>query len=197
MTRSQRNRQNTTDPKHPVAGDRIARRTCWNKGAVVNLRTIVDWCVDGLAWLALIFVAATATATGLDVVLRQTVGSPIRGLVDLTQLAMMYAVFMSIAYGFARRAHVAVTVLTELFSQRANSILAVSWWLSATVLLAILSYAAFDQVRLVYTYGDVSQNIRIPMVWYWLPVVAGLAAAALGSLWAVAETLFGNVDQAG
>lgn len=163
----------------------------------MKLRVFVDRCVDGLGWLALIFVASTAIATGLDVILRQTVGSPIRGLVDLTQLAMMYAVFMSIAYGFARRTHVAVTVLTEALSTRANIILSVAWWLCATLLLAVLSYAAFDQARLIYSYGDVSQNIRIPMIWYWLPVVAGLVVAAFGSLWAVADTLSGNVEQVG
>lgn len=152
------------------------------------LREIAEKSVDWLAYLGLGFVAAVALATGADVILRQTIGSPIRGLVDLTQLAMMYAVFMSIAYGFARRTHVAVTVLTELMSDQANRSLSVAWWLVATVLLAVLSYAAFDQAQLVFSYGDVSQNIRIPMMWYWLPVVSGLALAALGSLWAIVET---------
>ena len=33
-----------------------------------------------------------------------------------------------------------------------------------------------------YTYGDRSQSIGIPMVWYWLPLLAGLGAAALVNL---------------
>lgn len=163
----------------------------------MKLRVFADRCADGLAWLTLAFVGAVAIITGLDVVFRQTVGISIHGLVDLTQLAMMHAVFMSIAYGFGRRTHVAVMLLTEVLSCRVNKVLSAVWWLCAAVLLVILGYAAFDQLLLVYAYGDVSQNIRIPMLWFWLPVVVGLLVAALASLWAVAETLSGYVDQTG
>lgn len=154
---------------------------------------IVNLGVDLMAYIALGFVAAAAIVTGADVVLRHTVGSPIKGLVDLTQLAMMYAVFLSIAYGFARRAHVAVTILTEALSSKLDRILSITWWAASVALMAVLSYAAFEQARMVYSYGDVSQNIRIPMIWYWLPVVAGLALSAIGSFWAVLATFwFGN-----
>ncbi|MCB1398464.1 MAG: TRAP transporter small permease [Rhodobacter sp.] len=150
---------------------------------------IVEKSVDALAWLALIFIGAAALVTGVDVVMRHTLGGGVRGMVDLTQLAVMYSVFLSIAYGFARRAHVAVTVLTEMFSERVNTALALLWWLVAVVVMAVLAYAAFGQARLIAGYGDVSQNIRIPMIWYWLPVVVGLALSALASLWAAIVTL--------
>lgn len=153
------------------------------------LRVIVVRSVDWLAYLSLAFIAAAALITGLDVVLRQTIGSPIRGLVDLTQLAVMYAVFLSIAYGFAHRSHVAVTVLTEFMSDRSNQVLAMLWWGVATGVMCILSYASFSQAQLIFSYGDMSQNIRIPMILYWLPVAVGLGLSALGSLWAVAQTL--------
>ena len=160
------------------------------------MRRFMQFTTDMLAVLAMISIGLAAIVTGLDVVLRHTVGSPIKGLVDLTQLAVMYAAFLGIAYAFALRTHVAVTILTEGLSARANRRLAALWWLCGAGLMLLLAWASFGQAQRVVSYGDVSQNIRIPMLWYWLPVVAGLALSAFGSLWACAETLRGAEDVA-
>lgn len=158
------------------------------------MRTFIEIVIDALALLALISIGMAAIVTGADVVLRHTIGSPVRGLVDLTQLAVMYSAFAGIAYAFAQRAHVSVTLLTEGLSPRVNRVLAALWWLGGAVLMALLAWAAWGQMQRVMSYGDVSQNIRIPMQWYWLPVVTGLALSALGSLWACFETLRGAAD---
>lgn len=156
------------------------------------LERIVDKAVSALAWLALAAVMMAALLTGMDVVLRHTAGTGLRGLMDLVQLFVMYSVFLSIAYGFARQSHVAVTVLTETMSAQVNTVLTFVWWLFASALLAIFAYAAFGQARMIVGYGDVSQNLRIPMLWYWLPVVTGLALSILGSLWACYKTARGE-----
>ncbi|MFA5581179.1 MAG: TRAP transporter small permease [Paracoccaceae bacterium] len=148
------------------------------------MNRLVEFFVDLLAWLALGFIAGAAMVTGTDVIMRHLLGANIRGVTDLVELAMMCAVFLSIAYAFARRGHVAVTVLTETMSDRTNTVLAFVWWLVAAVVMATLAYATFDQAKMVISYGDSSQNLRIPMFWYWLPVVVGLALSALASLYA-------------
>lgn len=156
------------------------------------IERLVDRAVEGLAWLALAAVMAAALLTGADVVMRHLAGGGLHGLIDLVQLCMMYAVFLSIAYGFARQSHVAVTVLTEAMSARTNLVLTAVWWLVGAGLLAILSYAAFLQARMVVGYGDVSQNMRISMFWYWLPVVIGLALSVLASLWSSLQAIKGT-----
>ena len=158
--------------------------------------TWVDRAINMLAWLALAAVMIAALATGADVVLRHLVGAGLRGLIDLVQLCMMYAVFLSIAYGFARQSHVAVTVLTEVMSARMNRILASAWWLAGACLLGVLAYGAFGQAHMVVGYGDVSQNINIPMFWYWLPVVVGLALSIIASLFACLQTFRGTTNRA-
>lgn len=152
-------------------------------------RSLANFLIGMVAYLSLAAIAAAALLTGADIVLRHTVGSPIRGLVDLTQLAVMYSVFLAIAYGFARASHVGVTVLTDTFPKKINRFLAAFWWLAAVPLLGLLGWASLGQAKLILEYGDVSQNIRIPMILYWLPVVVGFVLAALGALWASIETL--------
>lgn len=148
--------------------------------------------IDALGILALVFIAAIAGLTTADVVLRNTVGGSISGLVDLTQFGVMHAVFLSIAYGFARRSHVAVTVVTDMLSGRANRSLATLWWLLSIAMLAVMCYAAFEQAQLVLRYGDVSQNLEIPMILYWVPVVGGFALMVLGAALAARDEWSGG-----
>ena len=156
-------------------------------------RARVTTAINLLAYVGIACISVAAVLTVVDICLRHSIGSPIRGLVDLTQLSMMYAVFLSIAYGFARKAHVAITLLTEPLPGKARRTLAGFWWAVAFVLLALLSYAAFFQAADIYSYGDVSQNLRIPMILYWLPVVAGLGLSAVCSLWGMLDE-FVNID---
>jgi TRAP-type C4-dicarboxylate transport system permease small subunit len=61
------------------------------------------------------------------------------------------------------------------------------------VLAAILSFAflagaswfGFLQMLNAAQYGDRSQSIGIPMVWYWIPLLIGIALAALANVWRV------------
>jgi|TARA_R110002072_G_scaffold11771_5_gene52548 TRAP-type C4-dicarboxylate transport system permease small subunit len=146
---------------------------------------------DGLAWLGLISIGLASVITVIDVALRQLLGSAVPGLVDLTQLAVMYSAFLGIAYAFFHRAHVSVTILTEGLSPNSNRILEALWWLGGSGLTAVLAWASWGAAQRVISYGDVSQNIGIPMLWFWLPVVAGLSLSSLGSLWAAIDTLRG------
>lgn len=141
--------------------------------------------LSALAIAGIFFMFMAAFITVGDILVRRVIGVSIYGLVDLTQLAMMHAVFMSIAYGFSCRAHVAVTILVDLFPPRLQVFLSVFWWLVGAGVMVVLAYATFLQALAIQEYGDVSQNIRIPMFLYWLPVVVGLALSVIGSFLAV------------
>ena len=152
---------------------------------MISWQTPLERILTILAIAGVVFMIIAACITATDVVSRRVLNLSIPGLVDLTQLAMMYAVFMSIAYGYAQRVHVAVTLLTDRAPVRLQKLMAAFWWLLGAIILAILSYASFLQAQAIHSYGDVSQNIRVPMIAYWTPVVAGLALSVLGSLLAV------------
>lgn len=149
---------------------------------------LLRW-TDGVAgilvFLATICLAATAILTVLDVVLRNTIGMPVPGMIDITQLAMMYTIFPCIAYAFSRRAHVAVTVLADMMPLTAARTLAIIGWALGAAVCAYLAFAVWAQARMIWTYGDVSQNMHIPMIWYWFPIVAGLALSALAAVAAI------------
>lgn len=145
--------------------------------------------LDALAIFSVLTIGMAGALTCVDVVLRNLGIASVRGVIDLTQLAMMYSVFAAIAYGFGTRSHVAVTVLTDAFPASWSRALACFGWAAGVVLLALLGYAVFGQARLVISYGDMSQNLRIPMGVYWVPVVAGLFLSSIAALWAIREEI--------
>lgn len=142
----------------------------------------IDAILQALAYLGLALIGLAAIVTVADVLLRNFGGRPIFGVVDLTQLMMMYAVFFSIAYGFSVRSHVAVTILTDLLGGSVNRALAIFWWLVSAAVLGFLCYATLQRGLMAYQYGDVSQNLRLPMSLYWAPVVVGFFLSMLGAL---------------
>jgi len=51
------------------------------------------------------------------------------------------------------------------------------------VFLAGVFWFSSQQMMREYGYGDRSQSIGIPMVWYWLPLVFGIGLAAVVNVW--------------
>lgn len=151
--------------------------------------TVADW----LAYLAAFCMTAIAILTGVDVVLRNAVGISVHGMIDITQLAMMYTFFPCIAFAFARRAHVSVTVLTDVMPGRMARGFAIAGWFAGVIVCAYLTYAVFFQAKLIWSYGDTSQNIGIPMILYWLPIVVCLALSTVVAVAAmISESSDGN-----
>jgi TRAP-type C4-dicarboxylate transport system permease small subunit len=51
--------------------------------------------------------------------------------------------------------------------------------------LAAVFWFSIQQMMTEYGYGDRSQSIGIPMVWYWIPLVVGIGLAAIVNAWLV------------
>ncbi|WP_159436705.1 TRAP transporter small permease [Pseudosulfitobacter pseudonitzschiae] len=192
--RLRRKLQNTIPDR--IAGKASARTEMLraDRSAWARIGRGVTLMLDVLAVFSMTSIGAAGVLTCVDIVLRHMTDMSIRGVIELTQLAMMYSVFAAIAYAFGKRAHVAVTVLTDLMPERVGRTFAILGWLGGIVLLGWLVVASFDQARLVAQYGDVSQNLKIPMIIYWLSVIVGLALSACGSLWAILQDWHEGVE---
>ncbi len=139
--------------------------------------------------LAVLGVAAYATAALVTVadVLARRFGGAVPGVVDLVQLFVLAGAYFVIPYTFVADRHVSVDLFTARLPVRAALLLkAFAAALALAILLPMLvrTYgSALSQIA----YGDRSQTIGIPMIWYWAPLVAGVAASILA-----AATLFGR-----
>ena len=153
------------------------------KGGLAALLSHIDGLlVRGAAGLAMIgifaLVAAIAVVVG-DIFWRRVGGGSFIGAVDLTQLSVMIAVSFAIPYAFATGGHVTVDLLSGALGYRAQRVLDVTALLLGAGIMSFLCWLSARRGIEVWTYGDVSQDLAMPMSLYWAALVSGLALSAL------------------
>lgn len=127
--------------------------------------------------------------TVVDIVLRSVSGMTVHGLTDIVTLCTMTGALLAIPYGFAADQHVFIDVFTTRLPDGVQRGLTVFALLLAALFLAGAAWFGYEQMMREYGYGDRSQSIGIPMVFYWIPLVSGLTLAALVCVWRAAAGL--------
>ncbi len=128
------------------------------------------------------FLVAVAL-TVVDIALRSVSSLTVHGLTDIVTLCTMIGAMLAIPYVFATGQHVAIDMFTTRLPDRVQAWLRVAASLLGLVFLSGVFWFGIQQMLTEYQYGDRSQSIGIPMVWYWAPLIAGIGLAALVNLW--------------
>ncbi|HEV7371766.1 TRAP transporter small permease [Arenibaculum sp.] len=131
--------------------------------------------------------AAAALLTVADIVGRQT-GMPIPGVVDLVQLCVLGGAWLVIPHAFLAGAHVGVDLLVESFPRAVERPLRALASLAAVGLLGLMLVYCYEAFQQQLLYGDRSQQLGIPIVWYWVPLLFGLALSAVAAALTVFST---------
>jgi TRAP-type C4-dicarboxylate transport system permease small subunit len=132
--------------------------------------------------LAAAFLAAMMLLTVADVVLRGLFAIPIRGMLELIELGLACTIFLALPAVFLRREHLVVDVVDHLVKPRL-----VRWLerLGAAISLGVLAVMAWQMWPLAQTmveFGDVTSDLSIPRLYYWIPVLVGVGVSALVTL---------------
>lgn len=146
-------------------------------------------------WLALAGISTLLVAivlTCADILWRRIVGGAFVDTFDLTKLCLVAAASLSIPYGFTLGSHITVDLLADKFPAGVRTVLDVVVALVGAALLGFLFWLTWKGAMLHYAYGDTTQNLRIPVVWYWGLLLVGLGLAVLASLARAADTLVGG-----
>ena len=158
-------------------------RTVWRPvHFVVRLDRALSKISSLMAMLGILaLIMASAVVVG-DVVWRRIGGGSFIGSVDLTQLSVMIAVSWSIPYAFSMGAHVSVDLVSQSFGAKTNRVLNTLACLAGFGVVAFLCWLSFGRAIEIYSYGDISQDLGIPMIWFWGNLVLGLALSGTVSL---------------
>ena len=135
--------------------------------------------LSALAALGVAAYGCAALVTVADVVGRR-VGWPIDGVVDLVQLMVMAGTWLVMPYAFMAGAHVGVDFVVEALPRGPSLILRGAAAAAAFALVALMLWQGLETYRIRTMFGDRSQQLGIPVAWYWYPLLAGLAASLLG-----------------
>lgn len=120
--------------------------------------------------------------TVADVALRALVNRPIQGTYDLIQLGLACTIYIALPAVFLRDEHLVVDVIDHLSSRRVVRVLD---WIGAAVSLGVLGLMFWQMVPLardMQDFGDVTADLSIPKIVYWVPVLVGVAASALATI---------------
>ena len=110
-----------------------------------------------------------------DVFVRKFLNTGYLGLVDTTQLGVVAFAWFAMPRAFLKSAHVAVELYDHRLSRGADRALKGFALVLSIGMLSVLLWYGWTQAMRVLRYGDVSQNVEIPMILYWVPLLAGTA----------------------
>lgn len=131
------------------------------------------------AWLGMLFLMGAVLVTATDVVLRQFGHEGVYGTVDIVQLMVMSAAYLSIPYGFMTNGHVSVTLVVDYFGRRMTALTKVLACVLATGLMSAIAWFGYKQALMQLEYGDISMNLGLPMIYYWIPLISGSVLSAI------------------
>lgn len=142
-----------------------------------------------LAYAGMAALCAEMLVLIADIAARRTLGFSILGTIDLTQLAVMWCVYLAMPLAFLRGTHVAVEFVSEALPAPLRRACRLGAAALAAAFLGATAWFSLGQARLQLAQGDQSVTLGIPMGWYWAPLLVGLAASAAAALVVLAREL--------
>lgn len=130
--------------------------------------------------LAAVAIAAMVLLTVADVVLRATVNRPIHGTYELIELLLACAVFLALPAAFLRDEHIVVDIVDH-YAPRAVPRLRRLAGIASLAVLVVLGWQAALAAKDTITFGDVTMDLALPRILYWLPLLAGVACSAVAA----------------
>ena len=137
----------------------------------------IDIVTRVMVWIGGALILAVMLVTIGDIVTRWTLQTGFIGLVDITQFAVVGFAYLSLPYVFWTDSNVAIALYDERLKLWQDTALRLfSNALSLGVLAFLLPYV-WQRAGRTLRFGDVSQNIEIPMIAFWGLVLLGLGLA--------------------
>ena len=120
--------------------------------------------------------------TVADVVLRGVFNFPIRGVLELVELGLACTVFVALPAVFLRDEHLMVDVIDHLVRPSTVRWLDLAGALLSLAVLVVMAWQMVPLARTMHEFGDVTSDLSIPKIYYWIPVLLGVVASALATL---------------
>ncbi|WP_379068103.1 TRAP transporter small permease [Mesorhizobium sp. UC22_110] len=155
----------------------LSRETGGREAGVLALVNGIERLMAAMAIVGIVMLAGAIALVVIDIVRRRLFGGSVIGVIDITQLCVMAAAFWSIPYAFSKKAHVAVDFLATDKSPGLRIFVAIVSTLLSIGLLGLILSLAWVRAMDTWNNGDISQDLGIPMIWYWGFLLSGLVAA--------------------
>src|SRR5438034_1697915 len=133
-------------------------------------------------YLAAVFLAAMMLLTVADVALRALFNRPIHGTFELIELCLACTIFVALPAVFLRDEHLVVDVVDHLARPAVVKVLDLFGAIASLAVLSLMFWQMVPLARDMQEFGDVTADLSIPKLFYWIPVLLGVGASALATL---------------
>ena len=120
--------------------------------------------------------------TVADVTLRGLFNKPINGTYELIELGLACSVYLALPAVFLRDEHLVVDAIDAVAGKRTVRLLDLAGACVSLTVLAAMAVVMVPLTRDMYEMGDVTADLSIPKIIYWIPVLTGVVASALTTL---------------
>jgi len=128
-----------------------------------------------------VFLVAMMLLTVADVVLRAVSNIPIRGTFEIIELLLACTFFLALPAVFLRDEHLVVDVVDPLAPRWVPRLRRIAEVIAIPV-LALMAWEGFKAARETLIFNDVTSDLSIHRLLYWLPVLFGLIGSAIAAV---------------
>ena len=152
---------------------------------VGTLPGIIASIVRGMRLVAALAIFFLALITIIDVVGRNTGLFAVRGILELTFLAMIIAGSWALPHCFLRGEHIVVEIATQKAPKAVNRALDGLWLLLGGLFLGWLAYLTWDESFVTHATGQRSQSLDWSPHVFHLPISFGYAVVTVTAIIAI------------
>jgi TRAP-type C4-dicarboxylate transport system permease small subunit len=119
--------------------------------------------------------------TVADVLLRALGNRPIRGTLEIVELLLACSFFLALPAVILRDEHIVVDVIDGIVPRAVPRLKRIGGAL-AVAILALMAWQGWIAARDAVAFNDVTSDLSLPRLWYWIPVLAGMVGACLAAV---------------
>ena len=155
----------------------------------------LEQLVRVLRTVAVASLAAMMLVTIVDVTMRNTINELVLGGVEIVQLTLVLTVFLALPETFLRNEHITIDLVDQLVPAFVARALRGLGAFLTFMLVALIAWRTFPPALDTIDIGDRTSDLRIPLIWYWLPVLIGGVTSALAMALVVVRELRPPADR--
>ena len=142
---------------------------------------LLRYCFD----LAGITLVVLMLVTVVDIAARHLGLFTVRGIIEISTLAVVMIGFLALPYSFVLGGHIVVDLATLYLPSNVNRTIDKAWIIFAGFCLFFMAILMWQATFRAYHTNDISLDLQLPLVWFWAAASVGMTLAPLACLLAL------------
>ncbi|MCD8151831.1 MAG: TRAP transporter small permease [Clostridiales bacterium] len=160
-----------------------------------KIDAIVNKISDYVAYASMVAVCVMMILNVIDSITTKTVGNSVKGAYEISEVTLMCAIFLALAYGQTKKTHVHMTLFIGKLPGRTKYIPFFLGNCLSVVMMVLLSYAMIYQTGREFSSNSVTSILHIPYYPFYVISVIGIIAFLVTLVYDTIISLLGPMSR--